>query len=1304
MGTSIGQSDSILSFPSGPAPAHAESFGVLLDLALEATAATGAALLVPASGALRILQSRGVNAPAADERVTLDGTVAGEAWYRGRLVIGAEAPPRGRQAALWQEERTIDVMAMPITVEQRTVAVFILYHRHLGHFRRADATTLTRLASLASDLWSGPASVVPAIDGLPLLEIRAAERIALVGASQLASIDLWREIARTANTLLEASSSRVSLHTGTELVCQAALGAFSADVGRRRPNDFGFEGVALDSAEGVLATEWVAEQGGTGQSSWIRSLVSVPLRRLDQVVGVLTVADERPNRFAERDREALLRFAVHAAAALTEMQLSQAAHQQNEESRLATQAAAILAASEDTPALRRTIVAEVRRALHADGARLTELVQRHVAVTSVDGDIRAILRPPQPGSLLLCGHSLAPREATHRCALPPGEGYLLAAQLGQVTEHPGCIQVVRLAAPFEPHEESLLRRLTEITELALLSRIANVRVSQYADRIRSVAEVSASLHQSLRPGDAMIQAAETLRRALAVDTVRIGIVDEVWQELTFPVDRRGEETYDGLRRPLGRGLLEEVWRTGRTYFFPQDALDAVTRLGLALDTAPRTFAAVPLRTRGTITGIITIENDRDDLAFEAEDVRILEIVAQQLGVTLENLDSLEEERRQRITAEWLRQMARAATDPAAQPGQVLELAADAAYQGIGGQAAVIALLGPEAGTLALAATRGQTVESWHHPLPLRGSITEWITSEHGAVFISANLAEDPRLGQATRDLGGALAAAGVPIWCEGKIIAVLVLLRAMGTSFAMGEVERLAQIADHAGAGYQTARAGEALRKSEERYRRLFRSASDAIFTLDRDGTITSFNEAAERLWNVKAAKVVGLSWEQVLPFESPAMVAEQIQHAVAGESCAFEAWLRRPDAGRGVAAMTLSPLVEQGRTTALLGIVRDVSEQRGVQAQLLQAEKMSAIGQLVGGMAHEINNPLASILVNMEMLLAEAKDPSQLETLTAIKTETDRAAQIVRNLLTYVRGQGSSRALVDLRDSIRSALALRRNQLLNHQIEVDVDLPDSPVLVSGNTVNLQQVLMNLLVNAEHAIRTHGGRGKVWLKLTVAEHWARVTVDDSGPGIPPELLGRVFDPFYTTKPEGEGTGLGLSVSAGIVADHDGKISAAAHPGGGARFLVELPLSQSVAPMPVAQPPRPAVPHAGAHSRGRLLLVDDEPDIRRSISKFLTRTGWQVDLADSGEEGLRLLGVGNYTVVLCDLRMPGMSGHEFYRRLEASASPAIGQLIFMTGDVLSPEASRFLQAAARPVLSKPFTLQDLTDTLALVAPG
>jgi two-component system NtrC family sensor kinase len=1060
------------------------------------------------------------------------------------------------------------------------------------------------------------------------------------------------------------------------------------------------EAEALESREGILASEEAAEAGAGAAERTARSIAAVPLRRGGSALGTLTVERVEGKPFSRDDLSTLGGLAILAAAALSENRLHLEMERHAAEDRLVTRAAGSFAAAEDIPALRRAIVDLIGQALDADAVQLTEVVQGQVVVTAVRGESPLVEGPEAGRAVLLCGHGWSADSTTHRCT-QAGSEHLAAAALGPAGEG-GTIQVLRPSRPFARHEEELLRRLTEIAGLALLTRLATVRVSRYADRIRSVAELSGALHQSLRPADAMSQAGELLRRALGVSTVRIALVDEARQQLVFPVDRRGEESRDGASRPIRHGVLEEVWRSGRTLFFPEQAMSEIETLGFELDAAPYALAVAPLRSRGAVVGAIAVEQELEDSPLEPEDVRILDVVAQQLGVTLDNLASLEEERCQRITAEWLRQMARRATEPEARPIEILELAVEAAVQGIGGQSAVVRTLAG-GGTEQAVSLRGTIPLGPSDPRPLSGTIVEWIIEEQGSVFISADLARDPRLDEAVGAAYGELAAAAAPIWSESRVVGVLELFRVPGSTFTVAEVERLVLIADHAGAGYQTAKSAEALRQSEERYRRLISTATDAIFTLDQRGVITSFNEAAERLWDVRGRKAVGQAWQEVLPFETPDRVGDAVRSALAGASATLETASRRADGERATLQMTISPLVEEGETTAVLAIVRDVTDQRRTQAQLFQAEKMSAIGQLVGGMAHEINNPLASILVNMELLLAESTDPAQLETLQAVKAETDRAAQIVRNLLTYLRGQGSERALIDLRDAVQGAVALRKNQLANQQIEVLVDLPAEPVPVWGNKVNLQQVLMNLLINAEQAIRSAGGRGKVWIRLTATDQEASLTVDDDGPGIPPDSLTRIFDPFYTTKPEGEGTGLGLSVSAGIVSDHGGTIYARERPGGGARFLIGLPAARTEAGAGpggsggMDPPPRQAL-------RGNVLVIDDEQGIRRSLAKFLTRLGWHVDLADSGEEGLRLLLEGSHQAVICDLRMPGMSGHEFYRALQASRSAMIERLVFMTGDVLSPEVKRFLAEAGRPVLSKPFTLEDLMDAMGKVLPA
>jgi two-component system NtrC family sensor kinase len=638
-----------------------------------------------------------------------------------------------------------------------------------------------------------------------------------------------------------------------------------------------------------------------------------------------------------------------------------------------------------------------------------------------------------------------------------------------------------------------------------------------------------------------------------------------------------------------------------------------------------------------------------------------------------------------------------AVPPPATCGDALVILLDLALEATA--ATGVALLVPEGGGLRVRYARGPAAPARDASVALEGTVA-------GEAWYRAKLvsgAERPPPGRQaalwaddrTVDVMAA------PVLVADQPAAVIVLYHRHLGHFRRNDAEILLRLTTVAAGLWGGAAAPAAPEPpAGDRYRQLFAGAADVLVVLDGSGAITSFNAAAERLWQVPAADVVGQSWERLPRFEPPEALGDAIQAALAGEAAACELRFIRPGGEVGWVRLSLSPLVEAGEVTAVLLLGYDVTDERRVQVERLQTEKMAAIGHLVSGMAHEINNPLASMLVNLELLLSEAREPGQRDILAAVKSEAERAALVVRNLLTYLREQGVRRVALDLRDAVRAAVALRRNRPTNQRLEVSVDLPDQPVVVAGNQANLQQVFLNLLVNAEQAILQVKLSGRIWVRLTRSDTLATVTVDDDGPGIPPELLTRVFDPFYSTRPEGTGTGLGLSVSAGIVADHDGRIYALERPGGGARVVVELPL----APADAARAPAAVVPGVEAvpASRGRVLVVDDEPDLRRSVAKFLARSGWVVDLADSGEEGLRLVASGAYDAVLCDLRMPGIGGHEFYRRLQVEHPGALERLIFMTGDVLSPEAQQFLQQARRPVLSKPFALRDLVEALGQVA--
>jgi signal transduction histidine kinase len=381
--------------------------------------------------------------------------------------------------------------------------------------------------------------------------------------------------------------------------------------------------------------------------------------------------------------------------------------------------------------------------------------------------------------------------------------------------------------------------------------------------------------------------------------------------------------------------------------------------------------------------------------------------------------------------------------------------------------------------------------------------------------------------------------------------------------------------------------------------------------------------------------------------------------------------------------------------------IIRDVGERRrlddqsrGLQTELLQAEKMAALGHTISGVAHELNNPLATILSWAERLSDQPLDEKTRRGLGVILGEAERAARIVRNLLTFARKRQSTRAMVDLNQVIRETLALRAYEQRVSNITLIEALAAGLPLVFADGHQLKQVLLNLVINAEQAMLTSRGRGTLVVRTWHDEAKGAVLleINDDGPGVPPEVESRIFDPFFTTKEVGKGTGLGLSVAYALVKEHGGRISMQSGPAGGASFFVELPvIARAAAPVAAAAP----VPVSlDAFKGARVLVVEDEPALSIAVSEALGDAGFVVDRAGDGEEGLTRLAEQSYELIVCDLKMPRIDGMQFYRAM-AAATPALSRrVIFVTGDVAGTDAERFLEETGCRWLSKPFRLGDL----------
>lgn len=386
--------------------------------------------------------------------------------------------------------------------------------------------------------------------------------------------------------------------------------------------------------------------------------------------------------------------------------------------------------------------------------------------------------------------------------------------------------------------------------------------------------------------------------------------------------------------------------------------------------------------------------------------------------------------------------------------------------------------------------------------------------------------------------------------------------------------------------------------------------------------------------------------------------------------------------------------LDSSGRSMGWLEVYRDLTQQRVIQAKLVQTEKMAALGQLVSGIAHELNNPLTSIMGYAQLLLSRRLREDRFGDAEKIYQEAERARRLVKNLLLFARETKPERRLVDLNEIVERTLALRSYELKVENISVELNLdPDLP-RTAADAHQLQQVVLNLIVNAEQALQHARGSGHIWIQTRRAPgNRVALVVADDGPGIPPGLASRIFDPFFTTKPLGVGTGLGLSIAYGIVQEHGGDISVESQPGQGATFVVELPVGAPAAqPAPAQAPARP--PHRARPGR-RILVVEDEPTVAQLVVDVLSEQGHQVEAVLDSQEGLYRLSQQDYDLVICDLRMPRLDGRGFYEALVRAGSPAHKRLFFITGDTLAPRTLEFLEKHQIPYLAKPFLVEELT---------
>jgi signal transduction histidine kinase len=547
---------------------------------------------------------------------------------------------------------------------------------------------------------------------------------------------------------------------------------------------------------------------------------------------------------------------------------------------------------------------------------------------------------------------------------------------------------------------------------------------------------------------------------------------------------------------------------------------------------------------------------------------------------------------------------------------------------------------------------------------------------------------------------------------------VLVLARA-GGPFTIDDLVALAEPAELlAGALDALGRRLRPLaprREDGERLQRVIEGLPEGVVLLDDAGRV--------RLSNARAATL--LAPLGVVPLEGALLahiaslpVAPLVADAQAHGRTSAELFL--PGDGRTLAVRAVREEPRAGAEPAgVLLLIGDVTGERARQSLLARAERLATTGQLASNLAHEINNPLTTVIGFAQLL---QRDPDSAERgvwLSIVEEEAQRCHRLVSELMSVARPGVHQRSPVELAGIADRALATMAATLRAQQVVavLQVDPKTPPVEVAPDAI--LQVLLNLMTNALHALEGHPGRREIEIEVSPAPGGARLVVADTGPGIAPEHLGRIFDPFFTTKPEGKGTGLGLAVVCGVVAEHGGTLDVDSAPGRGARFILTLPRSADrllegvgrpagvPAPLPVSAPMRPAVgdvPVVGPPPLPRLdglsvLVVDDEPAVGAVLAAALHEAGAQARAMDDPEAALDWLLERGADVIVSDLRMPRMSGLELYVQLRRRAPHLAGRLLFSTGDPLRAELEG---PPPRPVIGKPFHVADVVRLVREVA--
>jgi len=833
-------------------------------------------------------------------------------------------------------------------------------------------------------------------------------------------------------------------------------------------------------------------------------------------------------------------------------------------------------------------------------------------------------------------------------------------------------------------------------------------------------ELGDRLRHESDPAAIMAIANRALGEYLGALRVGYGEIDAAERFLILKEDwTNGAESNAGALplESFGPDIVAEN-RAGRAFISPDvcadprigpDFVAAFTRWGV------RGLVAVPLIKHGRFTAVLSVQSDRPR-NWSGADIRTIEEVAERTWEALERARAearLHDTQTRQAFLLSLGDRLRRESDAKTILREAVALLGRHLETGRVGYAE----LSVPADTLDVEVEWCDVLGSIIGTYPLMSFGRDNIAAlARGETVVMDDTDSSPHVDDENRpamDAMGIRAAITVPLLRRDKLSAVLSVHHPEPRVWSESEIRLVEEVAERTWATLERANAEASLRKSEERLRMALEGAELGTWDYDLN--------TLEGWWSPRTCEIFGipytgyvepeLRFTLVHPDDMERYLREVDEAVYAGRPFSIEYRIIRPD--KQVRWVVLRGVVhndDEGRPARSNGISIDVTDRKLAeerlsesQAQLersrealYQSEKMMALGSLLAGVAHELNNPLAVVVAHATMLEEEAEGTPHASDATKIRTAAERCARIVQSFLAMARQKPPERRATDANRLIASALDLAGYSLRTAGVEVITELATELPPLRVDPDQLHQVLSNLIVNAQQAMLERDGPRQLRIVSRHADDAVEIEVADTGAGIPQHLQRRIFEPFFTTKPQGAGTGIGLSYSMGVIEAHGGTLQLADTSPEGSRFRLRVPVGQ---PADGEGEVVAGEGSAKASLRGLALVIDDETALAEVLARMLRSEGYEVKVAGSGQEAQAMLSERDVDLILSDLRMPGMDGPAFFSWLQRERPHLAGRIVFVTGDTLGIEAVRFLARAGRPFIEKPFTRASVKSLLA-----